>query len=117
MSLVLFTQMLFLFLNLMVIRVRIHALGRSIQLFRTKTRAIIEQQFRSWRLSEAEKKVAFYILRGYDFNQIADFLQKTERTVRTQAIAIYKKTGFRNRAEFTGFFVETILMTEEEESE
>lgn len=117
MSLILFAQMLFLFVNLVIVRVRIQALGQSIQLFKTKTRAVIERQFHAWHLSEAERKVAFYILRGYDFGQIADFLEKAERTVRTQAVAIYKKTGFRNRAEFTGFFVETILMTDEDDSE
>ncbi|MBV6493808.1 MAG: hypothetical protein LDLANPLL_01831 [Turneriella sp.] len=116
MSLILFAQMLFLFVNLVIVRVRIQALGQSIQLFKTKTRAVIERQFRTWQLSEAEKKVAFFILRGYDFGQIADFLEKGERTVRAQAIAIYRKTGFRSRAEFTGFFVETILMTDEDET-
>lgn len=116
MSCILFAQMLFLFINLLIIRVRVQALGQSIQLFKTKTRAVIERQFRTWQLSEAERKVAFFILRGYDFDQIAGFLKKGERTVRAQAIAIYRKTGFRSRAEFTGFFVETILMTDEDES-
>lgn len=117
MSTVLFAQLLFVFANLLIVRTRIRGLAQSIQLFKTRTRAVIENQFRAWRLSGAERKVAFYILRGYDFGQIADFLNKTERTVRTQAMAIYKKTGFRNRAEFSGFFVETILLTDEDDTD
>jgi len=117
MSLVVFALTLFLFVNLLLVRIRIRALGQAIQLFRIKTGAVIERQFKDWLLSDAEKKVAINILRGYDFGQIADLLQKGERTVRTQAIAIYRKTGFRNRSEFTGFFFENVVMADNDHLE
>lgn len=58
-----------------------------------------------WRLSDAEKRVTAGILNGQSFFEIARDLNKSERTVRQQAIAVYKKAGFRNRSELTGHFI------------
>lgn len=75
--------------------------------------SVIEAQLKAWRLTPAETQVALHIVRGLNFHQIADLLEKSERTVRQQAISIYAKAGFRNRAEFTGHFVENLHRLED----
>ncbi|MDH5718426.1 MAG: LuxR C-terminal-related transcriptional regulator [Spirochaetia bacterium] len=83
---------------------------------RENIRKDIENQFRNWELSKSEITVAFLIIRGYSFIQIASLLKKSERTVRQQAIEIYNKSGFNSRSEFTAFFLETIFEFEDEDS-
>jgi len=61
----------------------------------------------AWMLSG----IAFFgltdlLLRGYGHKKIAELLQKSERTVRQQAIAVYRKSGLHGRAELSAFFLE-----------
>ena len=88
----------------------------STQKLRQTLRQEIEHQFQSWGLSKAETTVAFLIIRGFSFTQIAALLNKSERTVRQQSVSIYQKTGFAGRAEFTAFFLESIFELGDEES-
>lgn len=83
---------------------------------RAYIRDSIESQFRNWQLSQSESEVAFLILRGFSFDQIADLLKKSERTVRKQAGNIYEKAGFNSRAAFVGFFLEAIFELDDEPS-
>jgi len=83
---------------------------------RQNLRTVFEEQFEEWNFTQAETKVAFLIIRGFNFKQIAHLLIKSERTVRTQAIKVYEKSGFRNRSDFTGFFIESVFDLGDEES-
>lgn len=69
----------------------------------------IEAQFNRWELSPAERETALWLLRGYGHKKIAEILQKSERTVRQQAIAVYRKSGLHGRAELSAFFLEGLL--------
>ena len=96
---------------------------KAFEEWKTKTRSLrenlrknFEQQFDEWNFSKAEREVAFLILRGYSFDQVSSLLSKSERTVRKQAGSLYEKSGFHNRAEFVGFFLESIFELEDEES-
>lgn len=71
--------------------------------------AAIDQQFDRWALTEREKELGFLLLKGLALKEIAEILQKSERTVRQQAHQIYKKTGISGRAEFSAFFLEDLL--------
>lgn len=81
---------------------------------RERVRATIDNQFIKWELTPAERKIAMFMVRGYSFEQIAGLLRKSERTVRQQAQSIYSKTGFANRSEFTGFFLENLFSLDDE---
>jgi DNA-binding CsgD family transcriptional regulator len=74
----------------------------------TASAQTMEQQWAAWQLTRAESEVAAYIVRGLNFYQIADLLEKSERTVRQQAMSIYAKAGVRNRAELTGYLIENL---------
>lgn len=70
----------------------------------------IDQQLDAWRLTPAEKEVAFLLLKGLSFKEIAAVRDASERTVRQQALAVYAKSGLGGRAELSAFFLEDLLV-------
>ena len=72
--------------------------------------AAIDQQLDAWRLTPAEKEVAFLLLKGLAFKEIAAVRTASERTVRQQALAVYAKSGLGGRAELAAFFLEDLLV-------
>lgn len=69
----------------------------------------IDQQLETWRLTPAEKEIAFLLLKGLSFKEIAAVRDASERTVRQQALAVYAKSGLGGRAELAAFFLEDLL--------
>jgi len=72
----------------------------------------IDRQFERWSLSAAEKEVALLLLKGLAHKEIADVRDTSERTVRQQSLAIYRKAGLSGRAELAAFFLEDLLLPE-----
>jgi len=70
----------------------------------------IDGQLERWGLSPAEKETALLLLKGLGHKEIAGVLGKSERTVRQQAIAVYRKAGLAGRAELAAFFLEDLLL-------
>jgi DNA-binding CsgD family transcriptional regulator len=76
-------------------------------------RGAIDLQFRRWELTSAQNEVALLVLKGFSYKEVADLRETTERTVRNQALAIYRKAGLANRAEMAAFFLEDFLVPPE----
>lgn len=72
--------------------------------------AAINKQFGIWRLTKAEAEVGLLILKGLSHKEIARVRQTSERTIREQARALYKKSGLAGRAELSAFFLEDLLL-------
>ena len=70
----------------------------------------IEVHFVSWVLTSAEREIALLILKGLSYKEIASERGTTERTVRHQALAIYRKAGVTGRAEMAAFFLQDMLL-------
>jgi DNA-binding CsgD family transcriptional regulator len=70
----------------------------------------IEGQLTRWGLTPAERETALLLLKGYGHKEAAALLGKSERTVRQQAIAVYRKSGLAGRAELAAFFLEDLLL-------
>lgn len=75
--------------------------------------AAIEHQFRSWDLTSAEREIALLILKGLSYKEVANARGTTERTVRHQALAIFRKAGLAGRAEMAAFFLQDLLLPAE----
>ena len=60
--------------------------------------------------SAAERETALLLLKGYGHKEIAELLGKSERTVRQQSIAVYRKSGLAGRAQLSAFFLEDLLL-------
>jgi len=70
----------------------------------------IYKQFDSWQLTHAEAEVGILMLKGLSHLEIADLRQTSERTIRDQARAIYRKSGLNGRTELSAFFLEDLLL-------
>ncbi len=69
----------------------------------------IEAQFARWKLSTAEAEVGLLLLKGLSHKEIAEIRQTSERTVREQARALYRKSGLSGRSMLSSFFLEDLL--------
>jgi DNA-binding CsgD family transcriptional regulator len=77
----------------------------------------LEHQFQRWELTPAESEIALLILKGLSYKEVANARGTTERTVRHQALAIYRKAGFAGRAEMAAFFLQDLLLPPRREAE
>jgi DNA-binding CsgD family transcriptional regulator len=79
--------------------------------------AAIDRQFARWDLSPAEREVALLLLKGLSHKDIATARETSERTVRQQSLAVYRKAGLSGRAELAAFFLEDLLLPSSQERE
>ncbi len=73
----------------------------------------IDQQLNKWKLSAAEKEVAFLLLKGFSLKEIAEVRSTSEKTARVQSTAVYSKSGLSGRSELSAFFLEDLLVPDE----
>lgn len=71
--------------------------------------AQIEREFERWGLTAAERSVAHLMLKGLRLKDIAKARNTSDRTVRQQAQAIYKKAGIEGRSDLAAYFMEDFL--------
>jgi DNA-binding NarL/FixJ family response regulator len=76
----------------------IHSLGEA-----------IDRQFARWELTEAEREVALLLIKGLSHKEIAALRDTSERTVRQQALAMYRKSGLGGRSQLAAFFLQDVL--------
>ncbi|MCG6901155.1 MAG: hypothetical protein LJE68_00600 [Rhodobacter sp.] len=70
---------------------------------------VVEEHFRAWRLTEAERDVALLSIKGVSIAGIADMRQTRVGTIRAQSAAIYRKSGVSSRAELISTMVEELI--------
>lgn len=98
---------------------RVYHLKLEVQLEKEKVGAlsgelykIILNKLEEWDLSESEKQVAIFIIKGYSMREIAELRNVKEKTIRQQATSIYSKTGVTGRYELASYFIEDLLRTD-----
>lgn len=77
--------------------------------------ASIDAELDRWELTPAEREVAWLLLKGLSHKEAAALRGTSERTVRRQANAVYKKAGLGGRAELAAYFLEDLLVLREGE--
>lgn len=70
----------------------------------------IDRQFERWNLTKAEAEVGLFLLKGLSHKEIANIRQTSERTVREQSRALYRKSGLTGRSSLSAFFLEDLLL-------
>jgi DNA-binding CsgD family transcriptional regulator len=68
--------------------------------------------FVRWNLSRSEQEIAWLVLKGFSFTEIASLRAVQEKTVRQQATSIYAKSSSSGRSEFVAHFIEDLLTGE-----
>jgi len=74
--------------------------------------AAIDEQFRRWELTPAEREVALHLLKGYSHKAIARKTDRSPQTVRQHATSVYGKAELSGRAELAAFFLEDLMLPE-----
>lgn len=72
--------------------------------------AAMDMQFDAWCLTPAEKDVALLLIKGLSHKEIAQLRERAERTVRQQALAVYRKSNLSGRASLAAYFLEDLLL-------
>lgn len=70
---------------------------------------VVEAEFRKWRLTEAERDVAWFSIKGLSVGEIAGLRGTSVGTIKAQSNAIYRKAGVAGRAQLLSLFVEDLL--------
>jgi DNA-binding CsgD family transcriptional regulator len=74
----------------------------------------IDAQFDRWNLTGAERDIALLLLKGLSHKEIAAIRRVSEATVRQQAQGIYRKAGLSSRSDLAAFFLEDLLLPNED---
>lgn len=74
----------------------------------------IGDQLVEWELTPAEREVALLLLKGYSHKAVARETGRSAETARQHASAVYRKSGLSGRAELAAFFLEDLMLPEEE---
>jgi DNA-binding CsgD family transcriptional regulator len=77
---------------------------------------LIDRQFKEWKLSPSEKEIVLLMLKGLSHKEIAEIRETNERTVRVQANSIYCKSGLKNRAQLSAFFLGGLMSSPQSNS-
>lgn len=71
--------------------------------------AAITGQFARWGFTPAETEIGLFLMKGFSHAEIAALRGTSERTVREQSRALYRKAGLTGRTELSAFFLEDLL--------
>ena len=74
----------------------------------------INAQMGEWRMTRSEQEVAWLIIKGYRFAEIAEARGVKESTTRLQATSLYAKAGVSGRAEFVAEIFQPLLLSIED---
>ena len=72
----------------------------------------VRTRFTGWNLSRSEQEIAWLVLKGFSFTEIATLRTVQEKTVRQQATSIYAKSSCGGRNEFIAHFIQDLLTAE-----
>ena len=102
------------------VRRRLAETSAAAESWRRRTEALaaglgsaIDSQFQEWKLTDAEREVALLLIKGLSLREISSLRETSERTVRQQSLAVYRKAGLGGRAELSAFFLEDLLAPED----
>lgn len=70
---------------------------------------LLEDRFRDWALTPAERDVALFAIKGMSTQDIATLRQVSEGTVKAQTNAIYRKAGVTGRPQLLSLFIDDLM--------
>ena len=69
----------------------------------------IANRFKDWKFTQAETDIAWLLIKGFSFAEIAQLRGSKEKTLRQQASQIYAKSGVKGRTELAAAFLEDLI--------
>lgn len=71
---------------------------------------VVNEKMKTWALTDAEKDVAWFAIKGFSLTEIADFRSTSVGTIKAQNNAIYAKAGVTGRSQLLAILVDDLLM-------
>ena len=71
--------------------------------------ALVHKRFNKWDLTDAEKDIALFMLRGLSNSEIANLRKVAVGTVRVQSHRVLQKAGASSRTELMSIFMEEFM--------
>lgn len=81
----------------------------ALRLARSAFRDVLDERFTDWNLTEAERDVALFAIKGFSTQEIAGFRSVSEGTVKAQTNAIYRKAGVSGRPQLLSLFIDELV--------
>ncbi len=91
------------------IKYELKSTKNKLLLLQNEVGVYIEQEFNKWQLTNAEKSIAWLIIKGFSFKEIAKMRSVSGKTVHQQSTRIYQKSGMQNRHELMSGFLEEFI--------
>ena len=91
-------------------RNKITSTKNEIHKLKKSTTELINSQINLLGLSNAERDIAWLIIKGTSYKKIAELRGVSERTINQQVSSIFKKSNVANRHEFISGFIENLLI-------
>jgi DNA-binding CsgD family transcriptional regulator len=105
--------MIFLFIfqirEFKVLRGEIASTNEKLLILKKGTTELINSQINLLKFTAAETDIAWLLIKGTSYKDIAKFRNVSERTVNQQVTGIFKKSNARNRHEFITSFIEDLM--------
>lgn len=70
---------------------------------------LLDDRFRDWGLTPAERDVALFSIKGMSTQDIAQMRETSEGTVKAQTNAIYRKAGVSGRPQLLALFIDDLM--------
>jgi DNA-binding CsgD family transcriptional regulator len=70
---------------------------------------LLHERFREWSLTDAERDVALFAIKGLSTAEIASLRATAEGTVKAQTAAIYRKAGVSGRPQLLALFIDDLM--------
>lgn len=70
---------------------------------------VVEQKFEEWSLTQAERDVALFLLKGLSTQEISGVRNTSEGTVKAQTNSIYRKSDVTGRPQFLSLFIDNLM--------
>lgn len=74
---------------------------------------LLTARFDEWGLTEAERDVAMFAIKGMSVQEMARLRATSEGTVKSQTAAIYRKAGVTGRPQLLSLFIEDMMGAED----
>ena len=105
--------MIFLFIfqirEFKVLRGEIASTNEKLLILKKGTTELINSQINLLKFTAAETDIAWLLIKGTSYKDIAKFRNVSERTVNQQVTSIFKKSNVSNRHEFITGFIEDLM--------
>lgn len=81
----------------------------SLRLVQSAFRDHLDEKFDQWALTQAERDVALFSIKGLTVAEIAAVRETSEGTVKAQSNAIYRKAGVSGRSQLLSLFIDDLM--------